>query len=283
MSTSLIHPYDPPTAKPFMTTNASLAGQTALVTGASRGIGRAVALALAEAGAEVVVNYASSPDAADAVVAEITGAGGKAYALQANVADEEAVEGLIKTVLERSGRIDVLVNNAGITRDGLLMRMKTADWQEVINLNLTGVFHTVEATAPIMVEQGTGGAMVLISSVAGLVGLSGGEAGVLGYTAAKHGVVGLMRAYANSMAPHNIRVNSIHPSAVRTPMIDNEFMRQWVEDATGKTEIDMGNAMPVQFSEPEDIANAVAWLVSDDARYVTGVTLPVDAGYTNKR
>ena len=120
-----------------MSSSASLDGQTALVTGASRGIGRAVALALAGEGAEVVVNYASSPDAAEAVVAEIQANGGSAYALQADVADEASVEDLFKTVLKRSGRIDVLVNNAGITRDGLLMRMKTEDWQAVINLNLT--------------------------------------------------------------------------------------------------------------------------------------------------
>ena len=123
-----------------MSSSASLDGQIALVTGASRGIGRAVALALAGEGAEVVVNYASSPDAAEAVVAEIQANGGSAYALQADVADEASVEELFKTVLTRSGRIDVLVNNAGITRDGLLMRMKTEDWQAVINLNLTGVF-----------------------------------------------------------------------------------------------------------------------------------------------
>ena len=155
-----------------MTSNDSLNGQTALVTGASRGIGRAVALALAAAGAEVVVNYSSSPDAANAVVAEITSAGGKAYALQANVADEEAVEGLIKTVLERSGRIDVLVNNAGITRDGLLMRMKTADWQSVINLNLTGVFLCTRAVTRTMLKQRSG-RIINITSVVGLMGNAG--------------------------------------------------------------------------------------------------------------
>lgn len=140
-----------------MSTIRTLDGQIALVTGASRGIGRAVALALAEAGAEVVVNYSSSPDAADSVVGEITGSGGRAYAVQANVADEEAVNDLIKTVIERSGRIDVLVNNAGITRDGLLMRMKTEDWQSVINLNLSGVFLCTRAVTRPMLKQKVGG------------------------------------------------------------------------------------------------------------------------------
>ena len=150
----------------------TLDGQIALVTGASRGIGRAVALALAEAGAEVVVNYSSSPDAADAVVSAIKEAGGQAYALQANVADEEAVNGLIKSVIERSGRIDVLVNNAGITRDGLLMRMKTEDWQAVINLNLSGVFLCTRAVTRPMLKQKSG-RIVNITSVVGLMGNAG--------------------------------------------------------------------------------------------------------------
>ena len=136
-----------------MASSASLDGQTALVTGGGRGIGRAIALTLGEAGAEVVVNYSSSAAAADEVVATITAAGGRAYALQANVSVEEEVDGLIKTVLDRSGRLDVLVNNAGITRDGLLMRMKTADWQSVIDLNLSGVFLCTRAVARPMYQQ----------------------------------------------------------------------------------------------------------------------------------
>jgi len=126
---------------------------------------------------------------------------------------------------------------------------------------------------------------VLTSSAAGLAGIGSPDAGSIGYTAAKHGVVGLMRIYANHLAPHSIRVNSVHPAGVNTPMINNEFTRQWLNDMvhqTGKP-IDFGNALPVQAAEPEDIANAVAWLVSDAARYVTGVTLPVDAGYINRR
>jgi NAD(P)-dependent dehydrogenase (short-subunit alcohol dehydrogenase family) len=156
-------------------------------------------------------------------------------------------------------------------------------WRDVIDVNLTGVYHTADIAMPIMIEQGTGGAIVLTSSVAGLTGIGGSDPGGIGYTAAKHGVVGLMRVYANLLAPHNIRVNSIHPSTVRTPMIDNEYMREWVREQVDDAQVDMGNALPAQYAEPEDIANAVAWLMSDAARYVTGVALPVDAGFVNKR
>ncbi|WP_398330609.1 SDR family NAD(P)-dependent oxidoreductase, partial [Vulcanococcus sp.] len=166
-----------------------LTGQVALVTGASRGIGAAIAKDLAAAGATVVVNYASSPDAAEAVVAEITAAGGKAWAQQANVADEEQVESLVKAVLEKEGRLDVLVNNAGITRDGLLMRMKSADWQSVIDLNLTGVFLCTRAVSRSMLKARSG-RIINITSVVGLMG----NPGQANYSAAKAGVIGLTRS-----------------------------------------------------------------------------------------
>jgi NAD(P)-dependent dehydrogenase (short-subunit alcohol dehydrogenase family) len=135
-----------------------------------------------------------------------------------------------------------------------------------------------------MVKQGTGGSIVLISSSAGLAGVGSADAGSVGYAAAKHGVVGLMRVYANLLAKQSIRVNSIHPSGVDTPMINNEFTRQWLADLVAQSDSppDMGNAMPVDVLHADDIANAVAWLVSDQARYITGVTLPVDAGFLNK-
>ena len=163
-----------------MSPSASLAGKTALVTGGGRCIGKAIALALGEAGAEVVVNYSSSAAAAEAVVETITASGGQAYAVQANVAIEDEVDGLIKTVLERSGRLNVLVNNAGITRDGLLMRMKTPDWQSVIDLNLTGVFLCSRAVARPMLKQKSG-RIINITSVVGLMG----NAGQANYAAAK--------------------------------------------------------------------------------------------------
>jgi NAD(P)-dependent dehydrogenase (short-subunit alcohol dehydrogenase family) len=183
--------------------------------------------------------------------------------------------------LDEFGRLDIVVANAGIAP----MQSGADGWRDVVDVNLTGVHNTVEVAKPPMIEQGDGGSVVLISSAAGLVGIGGEDPGAIGYTAAKHGVVGLMRAYANHLAPHSIRVNSIHPTGVDTPMINNEFTRHWLEQVAAETgaPVDMGNALPVQALEPEDIAAAVAWLVSDEARYITGVTLPVDAGFVNKR
>ena len=241
----------------------TLDGQTALVTGASRGIGRAVALALAECGAEVVVNYASSPDAAEAVVKEIESMGQKGYALQADVGDEDAVDALIKTVLERSGRIDVLVNNAGITRDGLLMRMKSADWNAVINLNLTGVFLCTRAVTRPMLKQKSG-RIINITSVVGLMG----NAGQANYAAAKAGVVGLTRSAAKEMASRGITVNAVAPGFIATDMtkdLDTEGIL---------TAIPLGT-----FGTPEQVAGAVRFLAADSAAaYITGQVLQVDGG-----
>ena len=241
----------------------TLDGQIALVTGASRGIGRAVALALAEAGAEVVVNYSSSPDAADAVVNEIKEAGGQAYALQANVAEEDAVNGLVKSVIERSGRIDVLVNNAGITRDGLLMRMKTEDWQAVINLNLSGVFLCTRAVTRPMLKQKSG-RIINITSVVGLMG----NAGQSNYAAAKAGVVGFTRSTAKEMASRGITVNAVAPGFIATDMTKDL-------DAEG-----ILAAIPLgRFGTPEQVAGAVRFLASDPAAaYITGQVLQVDGG-----
>ena len=241
----------------------TLDGQTALVTGASRGIGRAVALALAEFGAEVVVNYASSPDAAEAVVKEIESMGQKGYALQADVGDEDAVDALIKTVLERSGRIDVLVNNAGITRDGLLMRMKSTDWNAVINLNLTGVFLCTRAVTRPMLKQKSG-RIINITSVVGLMG----NAGQANYAAAKAGVVGLTRSAAKEMASRGITVNAVAPGFIATDMtkdLDSEGIL---------TAIPLGT-----FGTPEQVAGAVRFLAADSAAaYITGQVLQVDGG-----
>ena len=196
-----------------MSTAAPLADQVALVTGASRGIGRAIALELAAAGAEVVVNYAASASAAEAVVEAITAAGGRAYALAADVAVEEQVDGLVKTVLERSGRLDVLVNNAGITRDGLLLRMKTSDWQSVIDLNLTGVFLCTRAVSRSMLKARRG-RIINITSVVGLVG----NPGQANYSAAKAGVIGFTRSTAAEFASRGITVNAVAPGFIATDM-----------------------------------------------------------------
>ena len=246
-----------------MSSSASLDGQTALVTCASRGIGRAVALALAAEGAEVVVNYASSPEAAEAVVAEIQAKGGSAYALKADVSDEASVDDLIKTVLKRSERIDVLVNNAGITRDGLLMRMKTEDWQAVINLNLTGVFLCTRAVTRPMLKQRSG-RIINITSVVGLMG----NAGQANYAAAKAGVVGLTRSSAKEMASRGITVNAVAPGFIAT-------------DMTKDLEADaILSAIPLgRFGSPDQVAGAVRFLAADPAAaYITGQVLQVDGG-----
>ena len=246
-----------------MSSSASLDGQTALVTGASRGIGRAVALALAAEGAEVVVNYASSPEAAEAVVAEIQAKGGSAYALKADVSDEASVDDLIKTVLKRSERIDVLVNNAGITRDGLLMRMKTEDWQAVINLNLTGVFLCTRAVTRPMLKQRSG-RIINITSVVGLMG----NAGQANYAAAKAGVVGLTRSSAKEMASRGITVNAVAPGFIATDMT-----KDLPADA-------ILSAIPLgRFGSPDQVAGAVRFLAADPAAaYITGQVLQVDGG-----
>ena len=246
-----------------MATPSSLDGQTALVTGGGRGIGRAIALALGEAGAEVVVNYSSSAAAADDVVATITAAGGKAYALQANVSIEADVDGLIKTVLERSGRLDVLVNNAGITRDGLLMRMKTSDWQSVIDLNLSGVFLCTRAVARPMLKQKSG-RIINITSVVGLMG----NAGQANYAAAKAGVIGLTRSTAKELASRGITVNAVAPGFIATDMTKDLDADSILKD------IPLGT-----FGTQEQVAGAVRFLAADSAAaYITGQVLQVDGG-----
>lgn len=271
---------------------APLTGKVALITGAARGQGRAHAVKLASEGANVIaidicdqiasVPYplATSDDLA-ATVKLVEDTGAQIVALEADVRDRASLANALQAGLDEFGRLDIVVANAGIAP----MQSGVDGWRDVIDVNLTGVHHTVEIAIPTMVSQGDGGSIVLISSAAGLVGIGGNDAGSIGYTAAKHGIVGLMRAYANHLAPHSIRVNSVHPAGVNTPMINNEFTRQWLAQITAETNApaDMGNALPVQVVEPDDIANAVAWLVSDAARYVTGITLPVDAGFVNKR
>ena len=246
-----------------MTSSTALTGQTALVTGGGRGIGRAIALALAESGMEVVVNYSNSAAAAEEVVELITKSGGKAYALQANVAMEEDVDGLIKTVLERSGRLDVLVNNAGITRDGLLMRMKTSDWQAVIDLNLSGVFLCSRAVARPMLKQKSG-RIINITSVVGLMG----NAGQANYAAAKAGVIGLTKSTAKELASRGITVNAVAPGFISTDMTKDLDADAILKD------IPLG-----QFGTQEQVAGAVRFLAADPAAaYITGQVLQVDGG-----
>jgi SDR family mycofactocin-dependent oxidoreductase len=271
---------------------ASLAGKVAFITGAARGQGRAEAVRLASDGANIIAvdicdQIASVPyplataDDLAATVKLIEDTGARIVAREADVRHQASLATALQAGLDEFGRLDIVVANAGIAP----MESGADGWHDVIDVNLTGVHHTVEVAKATMVGQGDGGSIVLISSAAGLIGIGSDDPGSIGYTAAKHGVVGLMRIYANHLAPHNIRVNSIHPTGVNTPMINNEHTRAWLERlvAESETPVDWGNAMPVDAVEPEDIAAAVAWLVSDEARYVTGITLPVDAGLANKR
>lgn len=268
-----------------------LKGKVALITGAARGQGRAHAVRLASDGADVIavdicapiasVPYAlATPEDLAATVKLVEDTGARIVAREADVRDRDALSAAVQAGIDELGRLDIVVANAGIAP----MQSGDDGWRDVIDVNLTGVYHTIKAAIPTLVAQGCGGSIVLISSAAGLAGVGSPDAGSVGYAAAKHGVVGLMRIYANLLAQQMIRVNSIHPSGVDTPMINNEFTREWLAKMAAATDTPgaMGNAMPVEVLDVDDIANAVAWLVSDQARYITGVTLPVDAGFLNK-
>jgi len=272
-------------------TDGPLKGKVALITGAARGQGRAHAVRLAADGANVIavdlceqidsVPYSlATPDDLAATVKLVEDTGARIVAARGDVRDRESLSAALQAGLDEFDRLDIVVANAGIAP----MQSGDDGWRDVIDVNLTGVYNTIKVALPTMVKQGTGGSIVLISSSAGLAGVGSADAGSVGYAAAKHGVVGLMRVYANLLAKQSIRVNSIHPSGVDTPMINNEFTRQWLADLVAQSDSppDMGNAMPVDVLHADDIANAVAWLVSDQARYITGVTLPVDAGFLNK-
>jgi 3-oxoacyl-[acyl-carrier protein] reductase len=238
--------------------------RVAIVTGASRGIGRAVALALAEQGAKVVVNYASSSMAADEVVKTILEMGGNAIALQADVSKADQVDKLIEQTQEKFGRIDILVNNAGITRDTLLLRMKPEDWQAVIDLNLTGVFLCTRAVSKIMLKQRSG-RIINIASVAGQMG----NPGQANYSAAKAGVIGFTKTVAKELASRGVTVNAVAPGFIETDMTSN---------LTNTEEI--LKLIPLgRYGTPEEIAGMVRFLAADSAAaYITGQVFNVDGG-----
>jgi 3-oxoacyl-[acyl-carrier protein] reductase len=242
---------------------ARLRGQVAIVTGASRGIGRAIAKALAAEGANVVVNYASSGTAAEELVAEIAAGGGEAIALQADVSSAEQVDVLLNTVMEKWKRVDVLVNNAGITRDTLLMRMKLEDWQAVINLNLTGVFLCTKAISKVMLKQ-RAGRIINIASVAGQMG----NPGQANYSAAKAGVIGFTKTIAKELASRGITVNAVAPGFIVTDMTSDLKSEEILKF------IPLG-----RYGQPEEVAGMVRFLAADPAAaYITGQVLNVDGG-----
>lgn len=239
--------------------------KTALVTGASRGIGRAIALALAAKGFAVALNYAGSHDAAEAVKKEIEEAGGKAFTIQGDVSKSEDVDRIFKAVKDEFGGLDVLVNNAGINRDALLIRMKESNWDDVIATDLKSDFLTTKAAAAMMMRKRKG-SIINISSVVGIMG----NIGQANYAAAKAGVIGLTKACAKEMAARNIRVNAVAPGFIETAMTDGipEKIREGMISS-----IPMG-----RMGQPEDIAKAVCFLASDDSFYITGQVLVVDGG-----
>lgn len=240
-----------------------LKNQVAIVTGASRGIGKATALALATEGAKVVVNYASSSAAADEVVKTIIDAGGEAIALQADISQSNQVDNLMKQTLDQFGRIDVLVNNAGITKDTLLMRMKLEDWQAVINLNLTGVFLCTKAVTKTMVKQRSG-RIINITSVAGQMG----NPGQANYSAAKAGVIGFTKTVAKELASRGITVNAVAPGFIATDMTQDLKSDEIIK------------FIPLnRYGQPEEIAGMIRFLAADAAAaYITGQTFNVDGG-----
>lgn len=242
-----------------------LSGKTALVTGASRGIGRAIALELAAAGADVAVNYAGSEEAAAAVAREIEGMGRRAITIKADVGNASEAEQMVSQTIEAFGHIDILVNNAGITRDNLIMRMKEEEFDQVINTNLKGVFNCIKAVTRPMMKQRSG-RIINISSVVGALG----NPGQANYVAAKAGVIGLTKASARELASRGITVNAVAPGFIATDMTDKLSDEQ---KGALLPQIPLG-----RMGGPEEIARVVRFLASEDASYLTGQTLHVDGG-----
>jgi SDR family mycofactocin-dependent oxidoreductase len=273
----------------------SLDGKVAFITGVARGQGRSHAIRLAREGASVIgvdicadiaanhypmASRAELDETVDLVEAE----GGKMLASVADVREFDQVKTAVDAGVDHFGRLDIVCANAGIAPVAfreLSIEEELAQWRAALGVNLDGAYHTVWAAIPHLLAGQRGGAIVFTSSTAGLKGFGGLQGGGLGYAASKHGIVGLMRVLANTLAPMNIRVNTVHPTAVRTMMAINPAMTEFLESFP-EGGAHLQNPMPVELLEPEDISAAIAYLVSDEAKYVTGVTFPVDAGFCNK-
>jgi SDR family mycofactocin-dependent oxidoreductase len=270
-----------------------LEGKVAFITGAARGQGRSHAVRLAEEGADIIaidlleqvgtIDYPMSTQAdLDETVKQVEALDRRIHAVKADVRDIEALTAAYRAGVAELGPVDIVLANAGIAQLGSAEPDPVASFNEVVDINLRGVWNTVWPIAHDMIDRGQGGAIVLTSSTQGLSGRGAdGSAGALGYAAAKHGVVGLMRSFANWLSPHNIRVNTVHPTGVNTPMVVNDVIGKYIEENPGAAAM-VANLMPVDLVQPRDISNAIAFLVSDEGRYITGVTLPVDAGFIAK-
>lgn len=273
----------------------NLDGKVAFITGVARGQGRSHAVTLAKEGAAIIgvdicAGIASNPypmasrAELDETVALVEAAGGKMIGTVADVRDFYALKAALDAGVEQFGRLDIVLANAGVAPTAFREVTIEEDlemWTDAVGVNLVGSFHTAKAAIPHLIEGGRGGSIVFTSSTAGLRGFGGMQGGGLGYAASKHGIVGLMRTLSNALAPHSIRVNTVHPTAVNTMMAVNPAMTAFLENyPDGGPHLQ--NPMPVSLLEPEDISATISYLVSDAARYVTGVTLPVDAGFTNK-
>ncbi|MEE2851472.1 MAG: mycofactocin-coupled SDR family oxidoreductase [Actinomycetota bacterium] len=273
----------------------SLDGKVAFITGVARGQGRSHAVRLAREGANIIgidicadIPANGYPMAShqelDETVALVEEAGGKMLGTVADVRDFEQVKAAVDAGVEHFGRLDIVLANAGIAPLAfrqLSIEEELAQWRAVTGVNLDGAYHTAWAAVPHLLSGNRGGVIIFTSSTAGIKGFGGLQGGGLGYAASKHGIVGLMRTLANALAPLSIRVNTVHPTAVNTMMATNDDMTEFLEHNPGAGP-HLQNPMPVGMLEPEDVSAAIAYLVSDEAKYVTGVTFPVDAGFCNK-
>lgn len=271
---------------------ARLEGKVALITGAARGMGRTHAVRLAQEGADIVavdlvrdepgLQYGQgTPDDLAETVALVEGEGRKILARASDVRDQAALDAIVAEATETFGGIDILVSNAGIANQGAATDLTDAQWDTILGTNLVGAWHAAKAVIPGMIQRDRGGVIIFISSVVGLKGVPH----QVHYGASKHGLQGLMGGLANELGAHNIRVNSVNPGTVNTPMaLNDNLLANFFPDVENPTVADAAEAfksytlLSVPWVEPEDVSNAVLWLASDEARYVTGVSIPVDAG-----